>query len=836
LAGSLLNKPIFSVLPPTKLLNMLSNFLKLSIRRLRQNRFFSILQIGGLALGIAAALLLWTYISSELTFNQYHDKVAQLYRVIVLDNKGEATDYTPPALAPWLKREFPEVKEYARTNSNGAGVVSCFGTSLNTDKPRNAFREEASLAYADGGLFRLFSFEPKAGKLDIDRAQEVAISAAYAQKYFGNDDPLGMTLKLDNQFGGLPYTIVGVFEDMPSTSDYRFDLMFSLKTLENPANLNGNDWASLATWYSSSYATFVELEKNTSLATLEKKANVGLEKIFPDHDFAIRFQRLDQMHLGRSNQDPYPTFGNRSLVLALSGITFLILFIAWINYVNISTAQSHQQAQNVGIRRTVGATRTEVAGQYAVDSLLLMVLGILFSIPLILLMQPYVSNMIGRDINPVDLLNNSYAWIFAAVVLLGTAISGAYVAWLLSGVQPIQMLAKQWKGTPSRFSMRNVLVVTQFSISILFILGTLILQTQLTFMQNKNLGMNLNQLLVIRGPEGSDGDEKIKRLNTFRNELGKFSWVEDYCFTGCLPGETFSQNFRTEGFSSKFSDPASKKKSYVVAMIDHLFQPTYEIQFAAGENFSAEDARNGYTQSNQVILNETAAREMGFDRPAEAAGQNITWNDQALLVKGVLKDYHHRGLQQAIDPMVFLPASNSSLISVRLSTQDLPKHLGQLQSLFAQLFPAEPYDYYFEQEDFNRQYTAEHRLGQISSASAMIAILLSCLGLLGLITHSIGRRTKEIGIRKVLGASVASVTGLLTLDFLKLVVVAIFIASPIAWYVMHQWLANFAYHIGIEWWMFVAAGALALLIAFLTVCVQSIKAALANPVEVLKSE
>ena len=271
-------------------------------------------------------------------------------------------------------------------------------------------------------------------------------------------------------------------------------------------------------------------------------------------------------------------------------------------------------------------------------------------------------------------------------------------------------------------------------------------------------------------------------------------------------------------------------------MIDHLFQPTYEIQFAAGENFSAEDARNGYTQSNQVILNETAAREMGFDRPAEAAGQNITWNDQALLVKGVLKDYHHRGLQQAIDPMVFLPASNSSLISVRLSTQDLPKHLGQLQSLFAQLFPAEPYDYYFEQEDFNRQYTAEHRLGQISSASAMIAILLSCLGLLGLITHSIGRRTKEIGIRKVLGASVASVTGLLTLDFLKLVVVAIFIASPIAWYVMHQWLANFAYHIGIEWWMFVAAGALALLIAFLTVCVQSIKAALANPVEVLKSE
>lgn len=815
---------------------MLSNYFKLSLRRLRKNAFFSVLQVSGLALGIAAALLLWTYISTEWSFNRYHEKADQLYRVLVMDKDGVVSDYTPPAMAPWLKREFPEVKAFARTNGNAEGVVSSFGTSLNVSKPRNAFREATSLAYADGDIFRLFSFKPKAGKLNIDQAQEVAISESYAKKYFDNNDPLGMVIQLDNQFGGLPYTVVGVFKDMPAISDYRFDLLFSLRTLENPANLNGNDWAALDTWYSDSYASFVELQPNTSIAALEKKVNASLKKQFPDNESYIRLQALTQMHLGKSNADPYPTFGNRSLILALGAITFLILFIAWVNYVNLSTAQGYQQTQNVGIRRTIGASRSSVAVQYFMDSLLLTTLGIFFAIPLIMLFRPSVLALTGRDINPFVLFGQSYLWVFMAVVLLGTAVAAAYVAWLLSGIKPIQMLSKQTQSSRSGLGIRNVLVVTQFAISILFIVGTLIMQRQLQYMQNKDLGMNLDQVLVLRGPEGGNAEEKKKNLNVLRSELANFAWVEDFCFTGCLPGGTFSQNFQTAGFSSKFSDAEGAKQSYVMGMIDHLFQPTYEIPFVAGENFSADDARNGYSVSNTLLLNETAARQMGFDTPAEAAGQLVKWNDQTLLVKGVLKDYHHRGLQQAIDPMVFLPASNSNLISVRLSVQNLSAHLAQLKTLYGKLFPNEPYDYYFEQEDFDKQYLAEQRLGNIASSAALIAILLSCMGLLGLITHSIGRRTKEIGIRKVLGASIANVTGLLTYDFLKLVVIAIFIASPVAWYFMEQWLDSFAYRIDVSWWMFVLAGALALLIAFLTVSIQSVKAAMVNPVEVLKSE
>ena len=815
---------------------MFSTFFKLSLRRLRQNPLFSLLQIGGLALGIATALLLWTYISAELSFNRYHQKTDQLYRILIEDKDGTVSDYTPPALAPWLKKEFPEIQNFARTNSNSEGVVSSFGTSLNEDKPRHAFREVNTIAYADGDVFRLFSFESKRGKINIDQAQEVAISESYAKKYFGNDDPLGMTLKLNNQFGALPYTITGVFKDMPETSDYRFDLLFSLRTLENPANLNGNDWAALNTWYSASYASFVELRDGTDLDRLEQKINAGLKKVLPENESRVRLQPLAEMHLGKSNDDQYPTFANRSLILALGAITFLILFIAWANYVNLSTAQGYQQVQNVGIRRTIGATRIQVAAPYFMDSLLLTAFGVLIALPLIAGFRPMVSSMIGRDINPFSLFGQSYLWLFVAVVLLGTATAGAYIAWLLSGVKPVQMLNKQAQGSRSGIGTRNVLVIVQFAISILFIIGALVMQRQLHFMQGKNLGMNLEQILVIRGPESGKVEERKQNLNVLRSELEKYAWVEDFCFTGCLPGATFNQNFSTAGFASQFSTPEEIKKNYTIAMVDHLFQPTYEIPLLAGKNLTAEDARNGYSQSNTLLLNETAARQMGFDRPVEAAGQLIKWNDQNMLVKGVLKDYHNRGLQQAIEPMVFLPSTNSNLISIRVGTEQLTSHLTQLKELYSKLFPTEPYEYYFEKDDFDKQYLAEQRLGNIATAASFMAVLLSCFGLLGLIIHSIGRRTKEIGIRKVLGASIASITNMLTLDFLKLVLIAILLASPIAGYFMQQWLSGFAYHINLDWWIFALAGTMALLIAGLTVGILSVKAAMTNPVEVLKTE
>ena len=815
---------------------MFSTLFKLSLRRFRQNPLFSLLQIGGLALGIATALLLWTYISAELSFNRYHPKTDQLYRILIEDNDGTISDYTPPALGPWLKKEFPEIQNFARTNSNSEGVVSSFGTNLNEAKPRNAFREVSTIAYADGDLFRLFSFESRSGKINIDKAQEVAISESYAKKYFGEDDPLGMTLKLNNQFGALPYTITGVYADMPETSDYRFDLLFSLRTLENPVNLNGNDWAALNTWYSASYASFVELRSGTALDRLERKINAGLKKVLPENESRVRLQPLVEMHLGKSNDDPYPTFGNRSLTLALGAITFLILFIAWANYVNLSTAQGYQQVQNVGIRRTIGATRIQVAAPYFMDSLLLTTFGVLIALPLIAAFRPMVSSMIGRDINPFSLFGQSYFWLFVAVVLLGTATAGAYIAWLLSGVKPVQMLNKQTQGARSGIGTRNVLVIVQFAISILFIIGALVMQRQLHFMQGKNLGMNLEQILVIRGPESGKVEERKQNLNVLRSELEKYAWVEDFCFTGCLPGATFNQNFTTAGFASQFSTPEAIKKNYTIAMVDHLFQPTYEIPLLAGKNLTAEDARNGYSQSNTLLLNETAARQIGFDRPAEAAGQLVKWNDQNMLVKGVLKDYHNRGLQQAIEPMVFLPSTNSNLISIRVGTEQLANHLTQLKELYNKLFPTEPYEYYFEKDDFDKQYLAEQRLGNIAIAASFMAVLLSCFGLLGLIIHSIGRRTKEIGIRKVLGASIASVTNMLTLDFLKLVLIAILLASPIAGYFMQQWLSGFAYHIKLDWWIFALAGTMALLIAAITVGILSVKAAMTNPGEVLKTE
>lgn len=808
---------------------MLINHLALAFRNLRKNRTFSLLHIGGLALGITASLLLWTYVASEWRFNRHHHNLPNLYRVLVIDREGKTTDYTPPALAPWLKNQFPEVVAFARTNSNGEGSVTYAGAG-----ERQVFREEV-MAYADGDFFRLFTHPAVAGTPGLDGSQQVVLSATYAKKYFGDESPVGKTLTLNNQFGSLPYTVTGVFEDMPEESDYHSDLLFSLKTLENQANLNGNDWASLDTWKSASYFTFLQLQPGADIASLESKTNTALKSAFPENESEMRLQPLSEVHLGKSLDDPYPTFGNRGLLLALSGVALLILLIAWINYVNLATAQGLQQAKNVSVRRTIGATRWQVAGQYLTESVVLMFVAVLVATLATAALQPLMSEVTGKTISPASLLTDGFAPLFAGVLLLGTVLSGGYVAWLLSGFKPAQTLQGGQQSVFGKGRLRNALIIGQFAVSIAFIIGTLVFQRQLDFMRGRNLGMNIEQLLVLRGPEGKYDDGK-ERLNTFRTELEKLTWVEQYCFTGCLPGATFQQNFSTGGFSSAFSSPETEKKSFVMALVDHLYQPTYGLKMAAGQNFTPDEARQGWRTNHRLLLNETAARQLGFAEPQQAVGQPIRWNDQPFTIAGVLRDYHHRGLQQAIEPMIFLPSLNSGLISIRTSDTDLSGKISRLQALFAQFFPNDPFDYYFENEDFDKQYIAEKRLSSIAGLAAAVAILLSCLGLLGLITFIIAQRTKEIGIRKVLGASVANITGLLAKDFLQLVIAAFVIASPLANWLVQRWLVDFAYHIELQWWMFAVAGLAAVAVAFLTVSFQSVRAALANPVDSLRSE
>lgn len=808
---------------------MLHHHLTLAVRRIWRNRAFSTLHVGGLALGITAALLLFTYIASEWRFNRFHRQLPHLYRILLEDN-GEASAYTPPALAPWLKQQFGEVAAFARTNDNGEGSVSYRSNGLT----QQAFREQA-LAYADGSFFRMFTCPAKLGSPTVDASQQVAISATYAKKYFGDESPLGKTLLLDNQFGALPYTVTGVFEDLPAESDYRYNLLFSLATLENPANLNGNTWAALDTWTSASFLTFLQLTPDVDPIAFTQKAQAAFQQKFPENKTQMRLQPLSEVHLGKNLDDPNPTFGNRSLLLVLGGVALLILLIAWINYINLATAQGLEQAQRVGVRRMVGASRTQVATQYLFESLLLMLLATVCSLVLVWALTPAMSLLTGKPIEPSRLFGEGSAFLFAGLLLLGTFLSGSYVAWLLSGFEPLQAFQTGRNKPLGKAWLRNALIVGQFAISIAFIVAALVFQQQLHFMRSSPLGMNIEQVLVLRGPDGRYENRK-ERLNSFRSELEKRTWIERNCFTGCLPGTTFTQNFSTAGFSSALSTPETAEKSFVMAMIDHQFQPTYELELLAGHNFTESDARNGWSKSDQLMLNETAARLLGFDNPAQAAGQPIRWdNDRTLTVAGVLKDYHHRGLRQAIDPMIFLPSINSGLISLRFQPKDLPAKIEQLKTLYAQFFPNDPFDYYFENEDFDKQYVEEQKLGTLSGLASLIAILLSCLGLLGLITFTVAQRTKEIGIRKVLGASTGSIAGMLATDFVKLVALAIVLATPVAYYFLQHWLDDFAYRIELSWWTFAGAGLAAILIATLTVGYQSIKAALMNPVNSLRS-
>lgn len=808
---------------------MLYHHLTLALRRVARNRAFSLLHVGGLTVGIATALLLFAYTASEWRYNRFHQKLPRLYRVL-LEDQGQRSEYTPPALAPWLKREFGEVANFLRTNSNGEGSVSYRNQGI----VQKSFREQ-NLAYADGSIFSMFTCPAAAGSPTLDLAQQVAISASYAQKYFGSEPALGKTLLLDNQFGALPYTVTGVFKDLPAASDYQFDLLFSLSTLENPANLNGNDWAALDNWHSASYLTFLELTPDANPDALAQKAQAAFERLSPDNKVKIHLQALSEVHLGKSTDDPNPTFGNRALLLALSGVALLILLIAWINYINLATAQGLEQARRVGIRRMVGASRLQVAVQYLMESLLLTALAALCSMVLVWLLTPAMSTLTGKVLEPSKLLFENSGLVLGGLLLFGTLVSGAYVAWLLSGFEPMQLFQNAGIKVSGKSLLRNALIVGQFGISIAFIIAALVFRQQLHFMRNSPLGMNIEQILVLRGPDGQYQDRK-DRLANFRAELEKQSWIKQNCFTGCLPGATFTQNFSTEGFTSAMSDAGVAEKSFVVAMIDHQFQPTYELALAGGRNFTETDARKGYAANDQLMLNETAARLLGFDNPAEATGRPVRWgNERTLYVAGVFKDYHHRGLQQAIDPMIFLPSMNSGLISLRFDPVDVPGKIAQLQQLYKQFFPNDPFDYYFESEDFDKQYAEEKRLGTLSSLASLVAILLSCLGLLGLITFAVAQRTKEIGIRKVLGASSAGIARLLATDFLKLVALSIALAAPVAYYFLQKWLADFAYRIELSGWFFAGAGAATLLIAALTVGYQSIQAALANPVNSLRN-
>jgi putative ABC transport system permease protein len=797
-------------------------------RSLARNKVFSAINIAGLAIGIAVFLLIAEFVASEWGANRFHKNFDRLYRAASI-NKEEVNFYLPPGYAPILTQKFPAIEAAVRVTENmGSGVIT-YTTPAGELK---SFREE-SILYTDGNFLEVFSFPLVNGNPSIQAPFTLALAESISKKLFGNENAIGKTVTVSNQFGNTVYTIDAVFKDIPSSSDIKGKVLLSLNTLNSAANRDGNDCADPNTLESGFVFIYMLLRNDANKNAVENQVTEFLHSAKPElSDVSFAIQPFKHLHLAPDFNYPLQTFGSLKLVTLLLAVALLILFIAWINYINLSTVQALKRAKESGIRKVLGATRGQLTRKFLFETFILTALSVLLAFLIVQLLQPAFNRFTGKDLSLIT-LNQGWFWPAAVLLILtGSLLSGGYVSFILSSFKPVDTIRGKLDKNPQGISLRKGLVVFQFGISVAFIIATIILFKQLSFMRSESLGMKIDQLLVIKGPTVSSDDQAEKNY-TFKNQLKALPFVQKIAASNNVPGQGY--NFSTQGITRQNPPPGDDKKSYSMFISDQYFFDTYGINFLEGRTFTEEEALSGWAKSAKVIINQKAARQLGFPEGQPIVGKKIVWGQEYEVV-GVIKDYHHLSLHQNIDPMICLPSVSFSYFTIKTDAANLPAKINQIKEMYKSIFPGNPYEYFFADETFDQQYKKEQDLGNLFITAALIAIFIACLGLFGLAAFSAQQRIKEIGIRKVLGASVSDITGLLSKDFLVLVVIAIVIASPIAWWGMNKWLQDFAYRTNIDWWVFAIAGFAAVFIALLTVGTQAIKAAISNPVKSLRTE
>ncbi|MES2795682.1 MAG: ABC transporter permease [Bacteroidota bacterium] len=808
---------------------MFNNYLKIAFRNLFRNKLYSFVNIAGLAMGISAFILILEYVSLEKSVDRFHTNLTNTYRLLNENPKGESWKEHAPAWAVNAKKRIPEIKDFCRfDDGNGKGVVK-YGA-------KNLSFKETRVSYAEGNFFTFFTFPLTAGSpKSFDKPDVTFISESSAKKYFGKENPIGKTLSLNNQFGSHNYTVEGVFKDMAENSSIGYDLFFSLKTLENAANLNGNDWAALNNDDSQYIDTYFTLNQNADYKVVEQKLIAMRKELEKEGDGEVfRLQPLAEIHLATTIGDKYPHSGDVKYVNMLFGIAFLILLIAWFNYINMSTANTLKRANEVGVRKVIGASQGNLVLQFLGESVLINLLSILSGVILVLLLQPLFNSLFGRNLSIFTLTNTSIWWISIVVLLFGSIISGIYTSFVLANFKPVETLKGKIAKTAGGALLRKGLVVSQFGISIALILATVLIYSQLQYMKTKDKGLKTEQLLVINGPEIGKDSTFSQRNSGFWNDIAKQSFVKNYAGSGAAPSKGY--NFRTAGFTQPGSKAGDETKSYAFAIVGDRYFNAYGIPIVAGRNFTKAETEVDWNSNSKVILNESAIHSLGFRSAQEAVRTKVKWDERYLEVIGVIKDYNHLSVKTKIDPIIFYPQASTGYITIQLTPENMASKINSISKIYDQYYEGNPFEYTFLDESFNRTYATEQQYGSLFTTASIWAIFIACLGLFGLATYTVEARTKEIGIRKVLGASVVSITTLLSKDFIILIIIALLIASPIAYYFIYNWLEAFPYRISIEWWHFVATAFFATLVALVSVSFQAIKAALMNPVESLKTE
>ena len=807
---------------------MLTNYFKIALRNLLKYRFISFINLFGLTVGLCCCLLITTYILNELSYDRYNANAANVYRVTRSFNNQDGVvslklSTVSPPFGYYMPGDFPEIKKLTRLYDNGISAFRYNDKLINEDH----------MFFADENLFDVLTVKvlkgnPKTALLD---PYNVMMTEETAKKYFGNEDPINKVIRYNNQVN---LKVSGIYQPFPANAHVHPTMMVSFNTMKD--SLVYGEEQIRTNWGNNSFFTYLLLPAGTDPKKLEARFPAFLDNHMagqyggkqPSKFTKLELQKLTDIHLYSHTDYEAEPNSDIKRVYVFAAIAFFILLIACINYMNLSTARSALRAREIGIRKVIGARKKELIIQFLSESVLLSWVAILLAVGLLVLTIPWLNKMTGQQLSSATLLT----WQVVVPVLLAPFVvgilSGIYPALFMSGFQPIKTLKGLFKPGGGSISFRKILVVTQFSISIILIITTAVVFRQLHYMQQKSLGFNRDQIVVM-----NYSNEMSKQYESFRNELLSDASFKDVARSSRIPSGRLLDNMGAATLSGDSLQPTTTDIKFVA--IDYDFIPTYGMSISAGRNFSKEFG----TDTANFILNELAAKSLGWT-PRDAVGKDFKYGNARGHIIGTVKDFHFESLHQPIVPMIFimLPPSQSYFnnLSAKIAGKNIAAALAHLERTWRKFAPETPFQSTFLDERFDALYKSEQKQGNIFTVFAGIAILIACLGLFGLSAFTITQRIKEIGIRKVLGASTGSIVGLLSADFLKLVAIAAVIAFPIAWYAMHNWLQDFAYRINMPWWIFILAGIMAAVVALATISFQAIRAALSNPVKSLRTE
>lgn len=788
---------------------MIKNYIKTTLRSLMKNRSYSFLNITGLAIGIACASLIFLWVEDELTFNHNFAKRDVLYKIYenqTYEGKVSTFFATPGPMAKAIKTEIPGIRNVARMTGDGSKQLFVLGDKSITEAGN----------YADPEIFSMLELPFVKGSSGnaFKQLHSVVINETMAKKFFGDADPIGKALKVNNE---QDYVVTGVFKDLPKNSTYQFQWLAPLENIDHK-----QPW--MTVWGANWVRTLVELEPNANLAAINRQLSHYIaSKTKPDNTTVCFLFAMNNWNLHNSFTDGKMNGGRIQYVKLFSFIAWIILLIACINFMNLSTARSEQRAKEVGVRKVMGAGKGKLIGQFIGEAVIMSFISVLLAIGIIYAALPSFNTLVQKElaVNILEPLHLIY------LVLIGTVtglLAGSYPAFYLSSFNPITVLKNiRIKSSAGSGFIRQSLVVIQFSISIILIIGTVIIYQQIQHVKNRNLGYNKDNLVYIY-LQGNQSDH----FSTVYNDLKQSGVVEDAALSDNISLEIGSN---TDNYTWEGKD-ASKNPLISWQNVSPKFISTMGMKLVAGHDFNVNSA----TDSLNVIINETFAKQMGNE--GRVSGIIRDGGKKAFQIIGILKDYLYNDMYGSTAPLLlYNHPSGTGVMSIRFKSGiNIQSALTKASAIVKADCPGYPFEYQFIDDDFNKLFKNETLTGTLSGVFSGLAIFISCLGLFGLAAYTAERRIKEIGIRKVLGASVSGLAGLLSKDFLQLVGIACLIAFPVAFWALHKWLQNYQYRVDINWWVFVLAGVLAMLIALTTVSFQAIKAALTNPVKSLRSE